>query len=49
MASSAAYAGDDFHCDVALADVGALDVAEDTDQVLAYHHTPCPIARSMPW
>ena len=39
MTSSPAYDGDDFYCDVALADVGALDVVEETDQVLAYHHT----------
>jgi histidine triad (HIT) family protein len=39
MTSLPAYDGDDFYCDVALADVGALDVVEETDQVLAYHHT----------
>ena len=39
MTSPPAYDGDDFYCDVALADVGALDVVEETDQVLAYHHT----------
>jgi len=39
MTSSPAYDGDDFYCDVALVDVGALDVVEETDQVLAYHHT----------
>ena len=39
MTSPPAYGGDDFYCDVALADVGALDVVEETDQVLAYHHT----------
>jgi histidine triad (HIT) family protein len=39
MTSSAAYDGNDFYCDVALADVGALDVVEETDRVLAYHHT----------
>ena len=39
MTSLPAYDGDDFYCDVALADVGALDVVEETEQVLAYHHT----------
>ena len=39
MTSPPAYDGDDFYCDVALADVGALDVVEETEQVLAYHHT----------
>lgn len=39
MTSLPAYDGDDFYCDVALADVGALNVVEETDQVLAYHHT----------
>ena len=39
MTSPPAYDGDDFYCDVALADVGALEVVEETDQVLAYHHT----------
>ena len=39
MTSPPAYDGDDFYCDVALADVGALDVVEETDQVLAYHRT----------
>ena len=33
------YDGSDFYCDVALADIEALDVVEQTDQVLAYHHT----------
>ena len=39
MTSLPAYDGDDFYCDVALADVGALNVVEETDQVVAYHHT----------
>ena len=34
-----AYTGDDFYCDVALADIAALDVVHDGPQVLAYHHT----------
>lgn len=34
-----AYAGNDFYCDVALADIEALDVVEETERVLAYHHT----------
>jgi histidine triad (HIT) family protein len=37
--SSTAYDGDDFYCDVALADISALDVVEENEQVLAYHHT----------
>ena len=39
MTSPPAYDGDDFYCDVELADVVALDVVEETEQVLAYHHT----------
>jgi histidine triad (HIT) family protein len=35
----AAYAGTDFYCDVALVDPTVLDVVEQTEQVLAYHHT----------
>jgi len=33
------YDGDDFYCDVALPDIGALDVVHDTERVLAFHHT----------
>ncbi len=33
------YDGDDFYCDVAIADPGALDVVHEDDRVLAYHHT----------
>jgi len=39
VANTPAYDGDDFYCDVALADIGALDVVDETEQVLAYHHT----------
>ncbi len=35
----AAYTGDDFYCDVALGNVGDLDVVAETPGVLAYHHT----------
>lgn len=33
------YDGNDFYCDVALPNVGALDVVHDGDGVLAFHHT----------
>jgi histidine triad (HIT) family protein len=33
------YAGEDFYCDVALPDIGALDVVYDGAEVLAFHHT----------
>jgi len=33
------YDGDDFYCDVALPNIGALDVVHDGDGVLAFHHT----------
>lgn len=33
------YDGDDFYCDVALPNVGALDVVHDGERVLAFHHT----------
>ena len=33
------YAGDDFYCDVALANVAGLDVVHEDARVLAYHHT----------
>ncbi|KRF36809.1 HIT domain-containing protein [Nocardioides sp. Soil805] len=37
--TSSGYSGDDFYCDVALADISALDVVHDGVGVLAYHHT----------
>ena len=37
--TSSGYSGDDFYCDVALADISALDVVHDGAGVLAYHHT----------
>jgi histidine triad (HIT) family protein len=33
------YDGDDFYCDVALPNIGALDVVHDDKSVLAFHHT----------
>ena len=39
MTTPAAYSGDDYYCDVALADIAALDVVVETPTVLAYHHT----------
>lgn len=39
MTASAPYAGDDFYCDVALPHPEALDVVEETETVLAFHHT----------
>lgn len=33
------YAGEDFYCDVALPDIGALDVVYDGPEVLAFQHT----------
>ena len=33
------YDGTDFYCDVALPDIGALDVVHDGANVLAFHHT----------
>jgi histidine triad (HIT) family protein len=33
------YTGDDFYCDVALADIAALNVVYDGPGVLAFHHT----------
>jgi histidine triad (HIT) family protein len=33
------YDGDDFYCDVALPNIGSLDVVHDGDGVLAFHHT----------
>jgi histidine triad (HIT) family protein len=37
--ASGDYTGDDFYCDVALADPSSLDVVHDGVAVLAYHHT----------
>jgi len=34
-----AYCGNDFYCDVAIPDPGALDVVHEDELVLAYHHT----------
>ena len=34
-----AYLGDDFYCDVAIPEAGALDVVYEDDWVLAFHHT----------
>ena len=48
MTSSPAYDGDDFYCDVALVDVAALDVVEETSRCWPTT-TPGPIARSMSW
>ncbi|RCK68640.1 HIT domain-containing protein [Desertihabitans brevis] len=31
--------GDDFYCDIALADPSQLDVVAESSNVLAYHHT----------
>lgn len=36
---AAAYDGDDFYCDVALAGAVPLDVVHDGPGVLAFHHT----------
>ena len=33
------YPGSDFYCDVAIPRAQELDVVEEDDQVLAYHHT----------
>jgi histidine triad (HIT) family protein len=33
------YSGLDYYCDVALPNVALLQVVEQTEQVLAYHHT----------
>ena len=33
------YDGDDFYCDVALPNIGALDVVHDSEGVFAFHHT----------
>lgn len=33
------YDGNDFYCDVALADPSALDVVHEDERVLAFHHT----------
>lgn len=33
------YDGDDFYCDVALADPRQLDVVHEDERVLAFHHT----------
>lgn len=33
------YSGQDFYCDVALRDIGSLDVVYADPVVLAYHHT----------
>ena len=33
------YTGDDFYCDVAIPDVGALDALHDDEWILAFHHT----------
>jgi len=33
------YDGNDFYCDVALPNIGALDVVHDDEDVLAFHHT----------
>lgn len=33
------YDGDDFYCDVALADPSSVDVVHDGHGVLAFHHT----------
>jgi histidine triad (HIT) family protein len=37
--TTAAYAGTDFYCDVAIPGVRDLDVVHEDDRVLAYHHT----------
>jgi histidine triad (HIT) family protein len=39
MQSAARYDGDDFYCDIAIPDPGALDVVYQDDLVLAFHHT----------
>lgn len=39
MANPSTYDGDDFYCDVALPNIGELDVVHLDEQVLAYHHT----------
>ena len=33
------YQGDDFYCDVAIPNAGALRVEHDDDWILAFHHT----------
>lgn len=33
------YDGTDFYCDVALPNIGRLDLVHDEDAVFAYHHT----------
>ncbi len=33
------YDGDDFYCDVALANTAALDIVHEDDRVIAFHHT----------
>ncbi len=33
------YVGEDFYCDVAIPDLGALDVVHDDDWIVAFHHT----------
>lgn len=35
----APYDGPDFYCDVALPNIGQLNLVHDGDAVLAYHHT----------
>lgn len=38
-AVGAGYVGEDFYCDVAIPDVGGLDVVYDDAWTLAFHHT----------
>lgn len=39
MSPTTSYTGDDFYCDVALPDPGALEVVHEDQRVLAFHHT----------
>lgn len=39
MQHGAEYEGDDFYCDVALANTAELDVVHEDDRVIAFHHT----------
>jgi histidine triad (HIT) family protein len=38
-AGSEGYVGNDFYCDVAIPDVGGLDIVYDDEWILAFHHT----------
>ncbi len=39
MQIGAEYDGDDFYCDIALANTAVLDVVHEDDRVIAFHHT----------